>query len=159
MDDKKKASLGKNERGSVSQRTAKNRMSTDIFPRRTRDHNATSTDLTDLAKQKTKPTCEQPGSLIDIHSPYFVSFVVLSSALKETMGGYPPSEEVAITNAIWRMVVENNIPFSVAKTFADEKKSCSRKRVFENKLVLDSWWAAMQYTVKNSFRRKPLYDR
>ena len=74
------------------------------------------------------------------------------------MGGYPPSEEVAITNGLWRLIEENNIPFSVAKVFADEKRASSRKRVFENKLVLDSWWAAMQYNTKKRLRREPLYD-
>jgi hypothetical protein len=133
-------------------------MGTQIIPRRTRDRNDLSNGIGDLAKQRTKPICERPGSLIDIESPHFVPFVVLSAALKESMGGsYPPSEEISITNGIWRMVVENSIPLSVAKSFADEKRASSRKRVFENKLVLDSWWSAMQYNTKNRLRREPLY--
>ena len=43
------------------------------------------------------------------------------------MGGYPPSEEVSITNGLWRLIEANNIPFSVAKVFADEKEGFKPK--------------------------------
>ena len=131
-------------------------MSTGILPREARDRKATCTDLTDLAKQQTKPICERPGSLIDIQSPYFASFVVLSSALKEAMGGsYPPAEEVSITNGLWRTVVENEMPFSTAKAFADEKSALGRKRYHTNRLILDTFWEQAKWNTKNRMRREP----
>lgn len=100
-----------------------------------------------------KNACEP--LLVDYRSRHFVSYLVLHAALKEAMGGsYPQSEELRIRNAVWRMVVENDIPFSIAKSFADEHMASSRKRVFGNKLVLDSWWNAMQYNLKNGRHRK-----
>ena len=134
-------------------------MGTTTILREARDRNEASTGIADLAKQRAKPVCEQPGSLIDIQSPYFVSFIVLSSALKEMMGGYPLSEEVAITNGIWRLIEENNIPFSVAKVFADEKRASSRRRYYTNRLILDSVVGECAMETKNRLRREPLYGR
>jgi hypothetical protein len=117
-------------------------------PRRERDHNEID--------ERTKPRSQQPGSLIDIRSHYFVSYLVLHSALKEMMGGsFPPGQETAISNAVWCMTVDNQIPFSQAKAFADEKRSSSKKRFFTNRIILDSWWENAKWNMKNRMRRKP----
>jgi hypothetical protein len=126
------------------------------IPREARDRNDLSNGIGDLAKRKAVPICERPGSLIDIQSPYFASFVVLSAALKEAMGGsYPPAEEVSITNGIWRMVVENEMPFSTAKAFADEKSVLGRKRYYTNRLILNTFWEQAKWNTKNRMRREP----
>jgi hypothetical protein len=124
-------------------------MGTTILPGRTRDRN----ERADLAK---KPICEQPGSLIDILSPYFVSFVVLNRILKEMMGGsYPPDEKQNIENGLWRMIAENEMPFSTVKAFADEKSTLGRKRYYTNRLILDTFWEQAKWNVKNRLRREP----
>lgn len=131
-------------------------MGTQSIARGPVDRNETGTDLTDLAKRKAVPICERPGSLIDIQSPYFVSFVVLNRILKEMMGGsYPPDEKQNIENGLWRTIVENEMPFSTVKAFADEKSTLGRKRYHTNRLILDTFWEQAKWNVKNRMRREP----
>jgi predicted P-loop ATPase/GTPase len=89
------------------------------------------------------PTCEKPGSLIDIESDHFTTFVVLSSFLKER-AQYEPSQEVSITNSIWRMVEENNISLGSAMEFV----AAQPKPIPQSRRILDAWWKHTQNSME-----------
>ena len=97
--------------------------------------------LDDSATIEKVPTCQRPGSLIDLDKPeHFTIVVVLSCALREAMGGYPPSQETNIVNGIWTMVEDYGISLESARAFYRAKMP---KATQQGKKVLDAWWQAM----------------